>query len=185
MKNFKLPLTVNHSGMSVPYQRPNDSNSHDYIDSKAHPEQIDDLPEVKDWPELKAAIKTINGFNGLRTLGCGIWRESDPQGRIVVLSYINFCFVVPELRDYVEPYFGFYHMLGIQLYDATLPDDLKIAVELKRTGFNRGKVAVGWSMDYDVWGFGDSVDQAKAVANVAYDHLLSFIKSEWVRDWVQ
>ena len=151
MKSFELPLTVNHRGMTVPYHRPDDPNSHDFVDLKANPEKTDLLPELRDWPELKATIKTIIGLKGFQTLGCGNWQELDANSQMISSSYVQLCFVHPELRNHVETYYSLYHYLGIRLYDATLPDVLRIEAQIKRTGFNGGKLAVGWSMDYKVY----------------------------------
>jgi len=59
-----LPLPyvpINHEG-HVRYE---------YIDLREEPERIDELPELKDAPELREAIKTLNGPESVfRTLGC-------------------------------------------------------------------------------------------------------------------
>src|SRR6185369_2681298 len=161
MKSFKLPLKVDHQGMSVPYLRRGDPNSHDYIDLKANPEQIDLLPEVKDWPELKTALQTINGFSGLRTLGCAHWLspELDEQKRTFVSSYIQFCF--DKLRTDVRVNYSLYHLLSGQLFQATLSDDLRIEMEIRRTAFNGDGMTLGWSVDYNVWGRGFTHDDGR------------------------
>jgi hypothetical protein len=58
--------------LAVPYLRSaSDSNSHSYVDLKHHPEQIDLIPEIKGWPELRVTLIEMNAPDtAFSTLGC-------------------------------------------------------------------------------------------------------------------
>jgi hypothetical protein len=59
---MNINLTVGHGDwLPVPYYRPTDGESHPYVDLRENPENIQDIPEAKDFPELQDFFREING----------------------------------------------------------------------------------------------------------------------------
>ena len=69
---FEVLLTVDHQPLGVPYLRASeDGESSSFVDLKRQPERIDEIPELRSWPELKKLVSEINRPSGIfKTLGC-------------------------------------------------------------------------------------------------------------------
>jgi hypothetical protein len=79
--------------IGVPYGRPQEElSSHSYINLRQFPEGIDDIPEVRDWPELRATLVDLNrSGSAFQTLGCEKM-EIEEQGAHSVSGYVQICF---------------------------------------------------------------------------------------------
>ena len=66
-------LNVNDKNLHIPYPAVDhgDSVNHGYMDLRAHPELIDRVPELEDFPELRSFIVALNAPESrFRSLGC-------------------------------------------------------------------------------------------------------------------
>jgi hypothetical protein len=53
------------SPLGLPYYRPGDPNSHDFVDLKAEPHRISELPELREEPELHEIVRQLNDKNSV------------------------------------------------------------------------------------------------------------------------
>lgn len=171
-------MRVEFETLGIPYSRPeNDSSSRSYIDLKEEPDRSGELPEVQGWPELKTAIDKINAHKMFRTLGCASWvDDTNSPDSIRAVSYIGFCFLEIERNRDALSYYGLFHHFAVFLSQRTLPKDLAMHFVVKMTGFNGGKLLVGWSSELHVQGFGPSVEEARTNANLAFSLLTEFFE---------
>src|SRR5579859_6727650 len=90
----QIMLHVEFKPLGIPYRR-SGSEGHSYVDLKAHPGEIEMLPELKDWPVLKSLVQAMNNEQSLlRTLGCGnyFYTPETTGGSSQRTSYLGFCF---------------------------------------------------------------------------------------------
>jgi hypothetical protein len=179
--NFPVVLAIDQGGFGVPYARPeSDTSSHSYINLKKHPEQIDLIPEVQDWPELKAAIIRINSVEGpFQTLGCSSWvyHSTDGSGLLKVVSYIGFCQDSIEPNQNLSAYYGMFHEFSAFLSKKELPEELHMYFVIRPTGFHGDMEGVGWSAELGIGADGASVEEARTMPSLAYSLLTEFLFS--------
>lgn len=171
-------LRVEFEGFGVPYyRREDDPTSKSYIDLKQEPERSAELPEVKDWPELKTAIDKINAHRLFKTLGCAAWvYETDSPERIKFVSYLAFCFAPMELNKDALSYYRLFHQFCLLLSERTLPENLAMHFVVRQTGFNGGELAMGFSGELGLSGYGSSVEQARTLPNLAFSLLTDLLE---------
>lgn len=94
---MEIYLTVGHGDwLPVPFFRPEDGESHPYVDLRENPQKIEDIPEAKDFPELQDFFRAVNGENSFfRTLASiTMPREiPSPKSPYEMRSYVDVTFV--------------------------------------------------------------------------------------------
>ncbi|HKP37680.1 MAG TPA: hypothetical protein VJT71_12560 [Pyrinomonadaceae bacterium] len=94
---MQIFLTVGHGDwLPIPFFRPNDGESHPYVDLRENPAKIAEIPEATTFPELQQFFRDINGPNSFfRTLACiTIAHEiAEPELPYEMRSYIDVTFI--------------------------------------------------------------------------------------------
>ena len=176
---FEVLLTVDHKPLGVPYLRPSeDSESNSFIDLKSQPERIDEIPELRSWPELKKLVGEINNPSGtFKTLGCAEFVYEDEGTKYRLLTYVDFCFAETTANGDHGNFYDLFHRFTEYVGKFKPPDDLVIKIELRRTAFYDENIA-GWYMAYWVQGFGDTQEEARAIPNAGLKILEDFLRLE-------
>jgi hypothetical protein len=175
---FEVMLRVDHKVFGVPYYRPpEDSNSASFIDLKKQPERISEIPELRDWTELRNVIRAANESSNFKTLGCAefVYDQDSPQ--YMLLTYVDFCFAKPELNHDQPNFYDLFHRFTEYVETLTPPDNLVIKIELRRTDYYDENIA-GWCMEYWVQGFGNTREEAREIPNVGLQILHDFLQVE-------
>jgi hypothetical protein len=134
---FEVLLTVDHKPLGVPYLRPSeDTESSSFIDLKKQPERIDEIPEVRSWPELKELVGEINKpFGIFKTLGCAEFVYRNEGRPYKILTYVDFCFAETTANADHGNFYDLFHRFTEYVGTLKPPDDLVIKIELRRTAF--------------------------------------------------
>lgn len=151
----------------VPYlpqqrQQP-DASNFGYFDLKKSPRVIDDIPELKDRPELRSLIEELNSKNSFfRTVGCDAWDlEDQPQtGQWVSREYVQVAFELLEL-NHGQNWDSLFRL--INSFDANLTASKDIGVDLwhKSVSF-RGDEKLRNSAVIELFGWGRSMSKSRA-----------------------
>ncbi len=73
--------------------------------------------------------------------------------------------------------FHLFHRFTECVETLTLPDNLVIKIDLKRTAYYEEHLA-GWCMEYWVQGFGNTQEEAREIPNVGLQILNDFLQVE-------
>ena len=158
-----VKLKVNDKVLPIPYP-PVDregSSNHGFTDLRAHPELIDQIPELEGFSELRGFIEALNSSSGpFRSLGCEksfapFQQEEEPQLAVKLVSYVDLGFAEVthnfDRKNFEE--------LVDQLHEFSkgreFPKYLKIEHELTRTSY-AGHNADAWSLTVWTAGFGNT-----------------------------
>jgi len=97
---FYEPISVKDKPLGIPYARPaDDPSSHGYVNLREQPDFIGQLPELRNSPQLRALVETLNSADSLfETYGCEKWseqwsNEKFPGFNIRFGSYVDLAFV--------------------------------------------------------------------------------------------
>jgi hypothetical protein len=134
----------------MPYLRnPADADSHNYVDLRASPDLIVELPELRNRPALRRAVEVLNdGAGQFRTIGVAEWQQETgiadrPTG---LLTYVHFCFDAPQMFAEPVPLYQLFHTYSAHV-NALPPEihrDVYSEFELSPAEF-RDRDCCGWS----------------------------------------
>ena len=176
---FEVLLTVDHKPLGVPYFRPSeDTESNSFIDLKEQPERIDEIPELRSWPELEKVVRRINIPSGIfKTLGCAefVYKNESPKYRLH--TYVDFCFAESMANKDQGNFYDLFHRFTEYVGTLKPPDDLVIKIELRRTAFYNENIT-GWCMEYWVLGVGETLNEARANPDAGFKILEEFLRIE-------
>lgn len=141
--------------LGIPYYRPNDPDSHDFIDLKAELHRIAEVPELRAEPELEKVVRLLNDADSpFKSTGCNRWYDERPiaEGNVNYGSYIGFAldawpFAAQEASLATIERFGRF------LEQQPLHEKTFGRFEIRATSWNR-EARVGWSLEFWTWGFG-------------------------------
>ncbi len=138
-----IQLSVRYSTWGFPYQREvkEKSVNHGYFDYKRNPDQISNIPEVKDWPELEDFIRAINRSEGFfRTLGCDVGYTDVQSGVVNLKSYVDIAFEVLEINFDKFNYYLIFDRFTDHLKRYGIPNNVSAEFVIQSTVFNDHKV---------------------------------------------
>lgn len=146
-------LSVSAQPLGIPYYRDaSETGSASYVDLKAEPHRIAEIPEVTQWPCIKRLLVRLNAPQSqLMSLGCGVfvYPPELPQKPVwTAFAYVGYCFADLTKNEDARAYFPqFFHFN--QHYRAKTNTNANVFFELRETGFydERRK---GFSLDYIV-----------------------------------
>jgi len=167
-------------GLPYPSIDSPDQIRHEYIDLRETPEKIDELPELKDLPAFKEAIRSLNAPTSLfRTLGCEK-HFSDYGSQRQLGAYIDLAYAEWENNSDL---FQFYILIGEfarSCRDVDLPS-AQIRFELFKYEFHEtGKQ--GWKATIKIGAFGPDDAAATATWTQALNLLVNFVSGIRQRD---
>jgi hypothetical protein len=170
----------------VPYlpqqrQEPESSNF-GYFDLKKNPRVIDDIPELKDRPELRSLLEELNSENSFfRTVGCDAWDlEDQPRtGEWISGGYVQVAFKLLDL-NHGQNWDSLFRL--INSFDANLTDSKEIGVDLwhKSVSF-RGDEKLRNSAVIELFGWGRSMSKSRANLQQTAAIIQAFFTAESAR----
>lgn len=148
----------------MPQQRQRrESSNFGYFDLKNNMRLIDDIPELKDRPEMRSLVEELNSLTSFfRSVGCDAWDlENQPRaGEWVSRGYVQVAFEILDLnhrQNWDEPF------SLINSFDANLTVSEKIGVDLSRKSVSfRGEATLRTSAVIELFGWGRSISQSRA-----------------------
>jgi hypothetical protein len=148
----------------LPQQRPElESSNFGYFDVKKNKRLIDDIPELKDRPEMRSLTEELNSESSFfRTVGCDGWDlENQPRaGEWVSRGYVQVAFEILEL-NYGQNWDSLFSL--IKSFDANLAVAGEIGVDLWRKSVSfRGDEKLRTSAVIELFGWGRSISQSRA-----------------------
>ena len=174
-----LPTAVPYS----PEQRQEgESSNYGYFDLKKNMRLIDDIPELKDRPEMRSLVKELNSENSFfRSVGCDAWDlEDQPRaGEWVSRGYVQVAFEILELNrgQNWDSLFS-----SINSFDANLTVSEEIGVDLWRKSVSfRGDAKLRTSAVIELFGWGRCMTQSRANFQRATAIIRAFITAESAR----
>lgn len=152
------------NGLGIPYPKNTsfESSNIGYADLKKFPEKIDELPELKEWDELKSLIKSINNIENIfRTLRCDVSQSKDRKVDFKVTSYVTLAF---EILDWnVKENFKELFKDFSKFSKSVQPSKLTVVeFELIPTSYNDHSYNA-WSID--IWNHGFGMSERFARSN--------------------
>lgn len=168
-----IQLSVRYSTWGFPYRAEvkEKSVNYGYFDYKRNPEQISNIPEVKDWPEMEDFIRAINASNSFfRTLGCDVgYTNAQGEGIINLKSYVDIAFEILEINFNKYNYYLIFDRLNDYLRHYSVPNSVSAEFTIQYTVFNDHKVEgkedqkkMGWSLVLRLHGVGRTIEEARA-----------------------
>lgn len=180
---MKVWLSSTKNKVGIPYTgsevRPDGSKNHGYFDLKRNPARINDVPELKGFPELKRFVQMMNGPEShFRTLGCEkVFSPSDsPLFKRKLVTFVDFAFEVVEWNatktNCEGLYRAFEEFVGSK---GDLPNTYGVEFSIGPAVFNDhppvvagvdqhrtpGECMVGWITAIWIFGYGGSDDAAR------------------------
>jgi hypothetical protein len=167
----------------LPRQRQNwESSNFGYFDLKRSMGLIDDIPELKDRPELKSLVQKLNSENSFfRSLGCDAWDlENQPRaGEWVSRGYVQVAFEILEL-NHGQNWDSLFSL--INSFDVSLTASEEAGVDLWRKSVSfRGDATLRTSAVIELFGWGRSMGQSRANLHRAAAILQAFFTAESAR----
>jgi hypothetical protein len=148
----------------LPQQRHgSESSNFGYFDLKKTMPLIEDIPELKDQPEMRSLVEELNSQDSFfRSIGCDVWDvKTYPQaGKCVSRGYVQIAFEILELNN-GQNWDSLFSL--IESFDANLTGSEEMGLDLwkKHVSF-RGDTNLRTSAVIDLFGFGTSIRQARA-----------------------
>lgn len=184
---MRVPLKIGENNLAIPYRAidHDDSINYGYMDLKANPHLITDVPEAKNWPEMIALLEAINSPASVcHSLGCeksfsSYSNTEEPHLKTQLVSYIDVAFDSIGLNTdsaLFEEMMGAYAMFAQhRQFDRFVMFD----PELTQTNYTRHNIN-GWCLSIWIGGFGETETQARAAWATVVSVLSDFFASGWV-----
>jgi hypothetical protein len=169
---MQIRLSVRYASWGFPYtsEVKEKSVNHGYFDYKRNPEQIPNIPEVQDWPELEEFVRSVNARNSFfRTLGCDVGHtDREADGYIHLKSFVDIAFEILELNfEKLNYYLTFDRLMEDRRY-YQLPNNVSADYVIQYTIFNDHKPEglddkrkTGWSATLRLHGIGRTEEEAR------------------------
>lgn len=177
---------------NVPYaaekKRTDGSRNSGFFDVKKYPGQLKNIPEIKEWPELKELIEQINLNSNLSTFGCDTGIDAVPGSPYMqVWSFLNLHFDDMSQNESEEEYFK---LIGDFLYYSSTDNEENTVVEFitsptnyhDKDKFKKGatpsektKLFQGWSLNCKVVGIGINNIEARGRWQYGMDKVTNFL----------
>lgn len=167
--------------MGVPY---GDSPDRKFWNLRAHPESIDRVPELADYPELKKFVAAVNGPDSFfATLGCEKWSKDVNYTPVIKREfglYVDVIFNLVELAMMPQNYQTLYQKLHDHGRSLAAADEFS---DLALVRVEPGEVLLldhnikAWKASVWVFGVGDTDDRATAYRNYGLHHVGKVMKA--------
>lgn len=147
--------------LGLPYFRPDDPKSHDFVDLKLELNRIDEIPELRAEPVLHAIARKLNEQgSAFKSTGCERWYDEEPrpEGAVNYGSYIGFALDCWAFASQ-EASLASIERFGRHVESRPVNENSYGRFEIRATRWNR-EGRLGWSLEFWTWGFG--ADRATA-----------------------
>jgi len=147
----------------VPQQRHEpESSNYGYFDLKKNLGLIDQIPELRDRPEMILLVKELNSSSGaFRSIGCDAWDLPDQPrpGEWISKGYVQVAYEALQLNNR-EEWTSLFN--AINSFDPNLTDSREIGLDLwlKAVSF-RGDEQIRMSALIELFGWGRSKSQSR------------------------
>jgi hypothetical protein len=171
---------------AVPYlrqlrQEPESSNF-GYIDLKKNIRLIDEIPELKDRPEMRSLIEELNSENSFfHSVGCDAWDHENPHraGEWFSRGYVQVAF---EIREFNHGHNWDSLFASVNSFDANLTVSNEIGLDLWRKPVSfREDAELRTSAFIELFGWGRSPSQSRASFQQTAAILQEFFAAESMR----
>jgi hypothetical protein len=174
-----IDITFKGGVVGIPYATFHEAGDrHEFVDLRAFPDAIKDLPEPQRWPELREFLVQLNQPAGaFLTLGCEC---ADATGTTFpggmthkVASYVHVALSNLPLAQSEDAYFVLLGRFFKYAKDRSKAEPLIVEFEVDRFGFVDQKVE-GWCLAVWVCGFGMDDASARAIWAEGLKFILDF-----------
>lgn len=174
-----LQQTRQASPLGIPYFRPTDPDSHDFIDLKAEPHRLLELPELRAEPELAKLMQMLNAADSLcKSTGCERWYDERerPEGKTNYGSYFGFALDAWPFQA-VEASYSTIERFHEFSSARPVIANAYARFDVRPTRWNR-EDRTGWSLEFWTWGFGSDRGAARAAWIAGIGRFLEFFVFE-------
>jgi hypothetical protein len=163
----------------VPYGREGDGPSQGaFVDLRARPEAIDQLPETGLQSPLREPLELINGRRSpFWSFASGLWLGPPDASGSAPTAYIGFAFTDAKAFAEPEPLYGLFQQLAPALPLASEARARCVLLPIDR----RAKKQYGWGLE--LWAWSDDPDRAAAsyAAGQVFVEFTSFLRARLER----
>ena len=183
---MRVPLKIGENNLAIPYWPIDhgDSVNYGYMDLKANPHLIADVPEAKNWPEMIALLEAINSpASACHSLGCeksfSSWsRTEEPHLNTKRVSYIDMAFDHIGLNADATLFDEMMGACAVFAQHRQFDRFVRFDSELTRTNYTRHNLNA-WCLSIWLGGFGETETQARAAWATVVSVLNDFFSSDW------
>jgi hypothetical protein len=167
----------------TPEHRPEpESSNFGYFDLKKDIQLIDQIPELKNRPEMRSLVEELNCENSFfRSIGCDAWDEENRprEGEWISRGFVQVAFEILEFNHGKN-----WDLLfsSIESFDANFTGSQEIGVDLwRKSVWFRDDTGLRTSALIDLYGWGGSMNQSRANFQQTTATLQAFFAAESVR----
>jgi hypothetical protein len=172
--DYSVELTTDDPTLALPWNDP--EGRWRYRDLRRHPEQVSELEEVKDFPELREFLVAVNAASSnLQSAKCDGWfsremtEEDESFGAACKFgSYVDVAFHQPAVQGSFPMHEAFAFRLVELMHRAPeLPASMEIII--RRAHFEDGPTEVreGFYFTIYVYGYGEDEAEARQSCGIA------------------
>jgi hypothetical protein len=163
-----------------------ESTNYGYMDLKADPQLIDEIPELRDAPELRSLVAALNAPGSpFRSLGCEkvLSNHEDPENPHLharFVSYVDIAFADMVKNSDRDLFVEMVEVFNSHCYEQrdALPHFLIASFDLRPSIYHQDGVE-GWSVAAWVGGFGTDAEEARTTWAVGIKVLERFLTELW------